>query len=143
MDKTVLEIHLESIQRNQKEMNDSIVKLFEKAEEMNLELKENTIVLKQHHRRSTKLEEIQLDFGEQMQNFSDNMKLLSGKLKRLDETVKPIKAHVDSMDVTISWIKTIPTGVKIASGIVIFITGLFGIYHGSFELVQLVVKLLK
>ena len=71
-----------------------------------------------------------------------NKKLISVdcNMSRIEKILKPIKTKVNNMSETVSWIKSIPTSIKVISSIIIFITTLVGAYSVGGGFIKLLVK---
>jgi chromosome segregation ATPase len=116
LSKDVFEAHMTQIHKNMDAMNNNIVKLFERQDDMNVVLTKNTVVVKEHHARSnrfeTVVEEISERFVELGNQFIELKTEVRSNISDLEDDIEPIKNHVSQVSDFFGFIRTMPKFLK-------------------------------
>jgi t-SNARE complex subunit (syntaxin) len=131
LSKQLFELHIKSINTSIEKMDNSIIKIFERQDQMNVTLAKNTVVVREHHLRSTRLENITEEMLQTIQNISTELSKVKLEVKRLDNDVKPIKEHVGNLDKSVTFITNLPKAVKLIGGLILAVVFIVGLVNGT------------
>ena len=143
-DNKVLELYLESIQKSVDRVDVNMGKLFEKSDDMNSQLSRHGALLKQSNEKVDKLEDMVQNQGKTIQDQALTITELKSDYKKLDSVItndlKPVAEHVQNLENSFSWIKSLPVSVKVVVSIIVGVASVMGIYGGWGSLVSKLVK---
>jgi t-SNARE complex subunit (syntaxin) len=134
VDKEVFELHMENINKNISKLYNLVEKLFEKQEDMNVTLTKNTVVVNEHHQRSTKLEGVVASLTDKLQSIEARVKSLDNEVKHIDGDIKPIKVHVEKMNRLTGFLDGVPFTIKMIVALFTIASSIFGIIQVIKEL---------
>jgi len=103
-------------------MNSTISKVFDRLDKMLVITVKNTTILKEHHARSTGLEDISKSMNDQIQQTTL-------EVARIHADIKPIKQHVKNMRWLAILLEATPMIMKITASIVTIISAGAGAYY--------------
>jgi hypothetical protein len=141
IDKEVFDVHMKNITKGLDVLHDKTTKLFESQSKMNAILAKNTVTVKEHHIRSTRLEEIQVEMLKTIEKVNSEMKLTQREIEIVDNKVgeiqtslEPIEEHVESMNKGFVLFTKIPSFIKWALGLIVGGSILLGLLNGSTQI---------
>ena len=137
VDREVFDVHMKNIESNLTNLHRLVEKLFEKQEDMNVVLTNNTTIVNQHHARSNKLEKEFGNLSEVLSRLSECVARLEDKIKTVDDDLIPVKNHVTKINKTLSVYEGIPLAFKIVAGIVAFSLSMFGLVSAIKDFFQI------
>lgn len=140
IDKSMFELHMRNMQESMSRVNDSITKLFERQDEMNVVLTKNTVIMEEHHRKSGLIEIEQADLRALIATANTDAAKMEKSIESIEKDLKPIKTHVASVSNTMAFLSGIPMSIRVVGSIVIAVTSIIGCY---FTYIQTVASFAK
>ena len=150
LDKDVFEVHMKNIYSLLEKLTDNTTKLFEKQDEMNVTLAKNTVVVREHHIRSTRLEEVQEQMLLTIQNINHEIRIMKIEMKDLDKEMvkvnshlKPIQDHVGKVNTGFQFFSNLPKIIKWVAILIVSISAIMGVINGTAQISDLVKFMMK
>lgn len=140
VDREVFEVHMKNLYKRLDEQSSLTTKLFQKQDEMNTVLTKNTVVVNQHHQRSTNLESVVEKVVETLEKISVRLGLVESELKTVESELKPIKVHVSSVSKIVAFLFGLPAVVKFVGATFTTILAGYGLYKAGFEAYIMLLK---
>ena len=128
VNKEVFEHNMKTIHKSLDRLTKLVEKLFDKQDEMNTVLTKNTVVVKEHHLRSNRLEHISETISKQVVAMGKQLTETIVKVSELYSDIQPIKTHVSEIDKTVGVIKGIPTVLKVILTVLMIATSSIGLF---------------
>jgi methyl-accepting chemotaxis protein len=128
MDNKQVEINLERIKEKIDNLNNHIVKISNNQEDMNRVLIENTIIVREHERRSTAFESWAEVAKENMSVMTITLNKIAHHVDLVEDQIEPIKQHVDRVNKIVNFINGIPAVVKVIVGFITILSALYGLF---------------
>lgn len=136
MDEKSFEINFMYIRDHLENISTKIEKLNDKQEAMNVVLTENTVIVKEHERRSTTHEKWAEKTEERFNTALNNITVIDSNVRRIDDDLVPIKKHVKKVAKVFNFLTGIPVVLKIAIMIITIASSVYGICVLIFQLMS-------
>ena len=145
VDKDLFVLHMETLQKTMDRFDKNFQDVYSEIGSLKQELAQNTVVLKQHHQRSTQFENVHEEQIKAMQEFGETMAAMKCQLdtlktsnKDLKNAVEPLQKKVDKMDKSQTFLAGIPANIKYWIFGVVAVATLIGIFTGQVTISDLV-----
>lgn len=143
IDKEVFEVHITNMYKQLENLNDTISKLYDRQDQMNVTLAKNTVVVKEHHIRSTRLEEVQEQMLLTIQKINNELLNVQREVHSIETDIKPIKKHVSAVKRTFEFLGNLPKGIKWLATVAVGSIFVIGVIKGTIQLGDILKVLLK
>lgn len=120
---------LNDVFRNIGRVEDQLGLLFNKLDELVVATVKNTVILKEHHVRSTRLEGVVEDISTMNNNVRVEVAKLHIEIAEIHADMKPIKSHVHSLGWVLAFTKWTPKVIKITLSLVTIMSASVGVYY--------------
>jgi methyl-accepting chemotaxis protein len=121
-------IEFEFLREQISQINKNVEKLADSQIKMNSVLIENTVIVKEHERRSTAFEGWAAKFEERMGSLNLGMSNVNSELIRIDEELKPIRSHVKKVSKIINFIDGVPVLLKFTVLVFTILSAMYGAF---------------
>ena len=126
---TLLEIQFKQIFDKLKSNEELINKIFERLDNMNSILQRNTVVVEEHHKRSTTLENMMAshekvlhELAMSIQKLNSRMDVFDNQLQRTNNDIRPLKNKVENLGRFALFIDGIPSVITFSISILTLIS---------------------
>lgn len=121
MDNKAIVVSIDFLKEQIKTLNDSVVKLSDHQVEMNNVLIENTVIVKEHERRSLAIE----GWAKEANTF---LQTISSKIESIDKEIDPIQTHVQKVSKIVNFLDGVPVVLKVTVFVLTIISSLYGAF---------------
>lgn len=109
--------------------------LFKRQDDMNQTLTKNTIVVEEHHIRSTRLENIVESMTTALNTLTNKISLMDKDAETIKDELIPINEHVTKVNNILFFWKNSPQVIKAISSLFLLFTSGYGAYKILFEII--------
>jgi len=127
-EEALIEVHMDHINNRLDKFDNLFSKLFDRQDEFSRILERNTVIVDEHHKRSTNLETIVNSIKSALEALANKFTLLENDVNKIEADVEPIKAHVKNVDVVFHIWSSVPKVMKFIVLLLTLISSCYGIF---------------
>lgn len=121
MDNKALAVSIEFLKDQIKSLNENVEKISDSQIEMNKVLIENTIIVKEHERRSLAIE----GWAKEANNV---LQAISTKTEVIDKELTDMQTHVNKVSKIVNFLSGVPVVVKVIVSVFTVLSSLYGAF---------------
>jgi len=110
-------------------VNENVISANKEITGLKVNVGQNNVILKQHHDRSTNLEEIVKKVKDALTELIKKVASINTNVTNIDKDLKPIKTHVTKIEKWTNMVLGVPLFFKLVFWGFVFVTSGFGCYN--------------
>lgn len=121
-------LEFEFLKEQISQINKNVEKLADSQADMNTVLIENTVIVREHERRSTAIESWASKFESRMGNFTSGLNTLNNDCIRIEKDLTPIKNHVKRVNKIVNFMDGVPVVLKVTVLVLTIVSSMYGFF---------------
>jgi len=128
MDNKSIAVSIDFLREQVRSLNETVEKIADSQLEMNKVLIENTVIVKEHERRSTAFEGWAVEANKTLRDVSFSVNRLHGEIIYVEKQLTPIQTHITKVTKIVNFLDGVPVTLKVIvlSGTVL--SALYGVF---------------